>query len=208
MNEKDALDEFLEILKIVILDVDKSFKDMTNYETNLKKKDIEISERHNHNEDKEWMIKLIKENDLQFRFRNFIRTVFSGIEGICAGLKEIILDSDSDKLKLKDKLKLQEIRINKKENGDVEEKPLNMSFQKNVKNVLKTFSIVLSNGNEIDFGGVEWNNFIKATGIRHRITHPKKGIDFYLTHKEVTLVKDSYQWFIKAVEKVQKNWHC
>lgn len=198
MKKIKPLNQLIEIMEIVISDHDISYNEMKNVYTNLRRKNPELFSN-THKEDNKWALRIIKKEDKQYRYRCYVRTVFSCIEGLSFCIKRLALSGYRESEKsIKEKAKTEYEKLSSKK----------LSVENNIKYSFRLFSKIHSSHTyEIKPGNKEWDNFIKAIKIRHRITHPRTKKDFYVTRNNVEDVETAYNSFIKELGNMIKIWN-
>jgi len=48
---------------------------------------------------------------------------------------------------------------------------------------------------DLGVGKKEWDSFLKALEIRHRVTHPKESKAFEISDREIQICKEVCSWF-------------
>jgi hypothetical protein len=151
--------------------------------------------------------KMLKENDTQYLRRCYVRALFTGIEGTIYTLKQAVVGIAAASgppgydilrvLSVPEVAMLQEYSIDMASNGKpiISQKfirlPDNIKFTVNIISKLCDYAI------DLDVKGIEWETFMEAIQIRHRITHPKIIEEFQITDDEIKLMRDVSSWFIK-----------
>lgn len=140
----------------------------------------------------------IEATDNQYNRRNFVRCVFSGIEGITFFLRQDTLGRLADRPDLYSDaevalLKEESYRLD--ENGIAKARPLYSRLEANLKFSVAMFFRGLPNKGIPELSGEGWTAFKEGVRIRHRITHPKSASSLDLGDEEMAKVKTAYVWF-------------
>jgi len=198
MKDIMLLDKLIKVMSVTIDDHDISFNEIQNVYTNLRKKEPELFTKPMEEGDK-WALRIIKKTDKQYRYRCYVRTVFSCIEALSFNIKRLALFGyrESDK-SIREKVKPEYKKLS---NGK-------LSVEDNIKYSFRLFSKTHSRYSyHIEPGNKNWDNFIKAINIRYRVTHPKTKKDFYLTRNDIKDVHKAYDLFINELNHLISIWH-
>ena len=201
----EALGRMIDVFEITSNDVDKSFDELEKYEDYLFKKEPDIYQKKNPSEGDKWAIELLKNSDLQYRRRSYVRTFFSYVEGVIWGLAQLSISSGNNNLAKDDLLKLEE----KKEvenNGRIEIKHRSQNLAERIKFVLNSFVLAMDIKLPLDFGVQVWVIFQEAIQIRNNITHPKDKGCLILTKIDIDKVHKSHKWFSKMIYDIFNKW--
>jgi hypothetical protein len=57
----------------------------------------------------------------------------------------------------------------------------------------------------VDFSSKGWQQFIAATAIRNRVTHPKCTNDLSISTDEIAIVQAAYEWLLTAIFDVESR---
>jgi len=201
----EALGRMIEVFKITSNDVDKSFDELEKYEDYLLKKEPDIYQTKNPSEGDKWAIKLLKDADLQYRRRSYVRTFFSYVEGVIWGLAQLSISSGHNNLTKEVLLKLEE-KEEIENNGRIEIKYKRKRLAERIKSILKTFVRAMDIKTPLDFGVQDWVIFQEAIQIRNNITHPKDKDCLILTKIDVDKVHKSHKWFSEILNDIFSKW--
>jgi hypothetical protein len=202
----EALDKMIEIFLSTSNDVDKSFDELEKYEINLTLKEPDIFQVENSLEGDKWAMELLKENDLQYRRRLYIRTFFSHVEGVLWGLSQLSIASGNQNLTKETLLQLEE----KKEvqnNGQTEIRYSRQSLGERIKFVINSFAIAMDVKLNSYFADQDWMMFQAAIQMRDNITHPKDKCNLLITKDDIDKVHRSNKWFSKIVDELLSKWN-
>lgn len=198
MKNRLLLNNLIKVMSITIDDHNISYQETQNVYSNLRKKEPELFIDKNE-EGNKWALSTIKKADRQYRYRCYVRTVFSCIEALSFNIKRLALFGyrESDK-SIKEKAKPE---YKKLINGK-------LSVEDKIKYSFRLFSKTHSSYSyNIEPRNKNWDNFIKAINIRHRVTHPKTKKDFYLTRKDIKDVYKAYDLFINELNHLISIWN-
>ena len=200
MRTVKYLDDLIDVLSITIDDHNISYNEIQNIYSNLFKKQPELIIDKKTLGDK-WALSIIKKVDKQYRYRSYVRTVFSCLDGLCNCWMNLVLNvyKQSDK-KEKENAKIEFEKLTNKNKK--------LSFSENVKYTFRLVGKILTNNTYlIDFEkNHNWTNFIDSVKIRRRITHPKNKKDFYLSKPNIKTVKEAYDWFTTESYNLINHW--
>ena len=171
----------------------------------------------------------LKQNSSQYHRRQFTRTVFALVEGVCSIYRQkakaaIQMDlscrshnllANKDKAehhqKQYDEIKdcyhelvmLSETVFTPDDSGKMVEQPQRISFINSVAFSIRSWS---KHMRYFDcshfFADNGWNQFRKAVKIRDRITHPKSIKDLTISDTDLTIIEHGCEWFILANHEI------
>lgn len=203
MNEIEKLDQLIDMLGASISDVESCKEDLKHLDD-----DFLVRYRNYNNpdllsSDKE-ILDGIKSEYLYFRRRNYVKTVFSSIEGILFAMKRILL-SHSKNLSDEEIIKLQEYKLVGPNEINLKKEILFLRTDENVKFVIRTYEKVKTNGVITNLKCDDWEGFRKSIEIRNRITHPKHSKDLLVSEDEMKVIEEAHEWFFKVFHNLQNN---
>lgn len=145
----------------------------------------------------------LDENDTQFTRRAYIRSVFAYIEGTVWIFKQTCLKvkpiSGNRRMSLAEYALLNEETYELKSNGEPKVQTKFLCLPDNVKFIFGLISKLFQAGIDLGVGKKEWDSFLKALELRHRITHPKESQAFEISNKEIQMCKEVCSWFNELV---------
>lgn len=141
--------------------------------------------------------------DTQLLRRSFLRSFFSYVEGLTYILKQKVITQvehdNRNNYTVSELAMLNEEQYNLSNRGEALTQrkflPTGDNFLFAMRMYLKGEPVTL----DLDVGGSEWQAFLKALEIRHRIVHPKSSKDFDLSDEEKELVMQVSEWFNRIV---------
>ena len=145
---------------------------------------------------------------IDFRRRNYIKTVFSSFEAIIWGMKNILLEQKQLIKAPKLLIELQGFKLEGPNKKNLTKKPMKTGLEKSIKVTINAFDTFILKGKSHNiFSSDEWEKFKNAIKIRDRITHPKSPKDLKVSVKELELVRDCYYWFfnLTAIKRIPKS---
>lgn len=202
MNIMDQLDQFLEVFKIISADLETSYTELEKYEEPLVKKEPEFFNKENIIQTEDWVVNLLKDSDLQFRRRNYLRTFFSYLEGTLWQLSQILITNFSNNLNEKDILYLQEMR--KKDNNGIKLEKRRIGLLKRILFVFNKLDKMVEAKSRIVENGKDWKNFKNVKTIRDKITHPKVPEDLNLSSGNIIRINQAHKWFSLLTSEFMK----
>lgn len=135
----------------------------------------------------------------QFARRTYIRTFFSYMEGAIWILKKVCFNAKPNSgmrtMTVAEFSLLREESYELKNNGDTKTSTRFLRFPDNMKFTFKTINKLFNSNIDLEVGKNNWNEFIQASEIRNRITHPKKVDSLNVTDKEIETCKQACNWF-------------
>jgi len=145
----------------------------------------------------------LDENDTQFTRRAYIRSIFAYIEGTVWILKQTCLKakpiSGNKRISLAEHALLSEETYELKSNGEPKTQTKFLRLPDNLKFTFGLINKLFKTSIDLGVGKKEWDNFLKALEIRHRITHPKESQAFEISDKEIQICKEVCSWFNELV---------
>ncbi len=127
--------------------------------------------------------------------RNFTRAVFAWIEAVSFLMRQFVLYKLKEKpltLEMLPKLvAASETTYNVGNDGEVHEDRLRSRTSNNLMFSIKSFAEIWDLKLDINKGGRNWQDYVKALQIRDRITHPKNAIDINITDQEVETIGEA-----------------
>ncbi|PJB00506.1 MAG: hypothetical protein CO128_00465 [Ignavibacteriales bacterium CG_4_9_14_3_um_filter_30_11] len=203
MNEIEKLDQLIDMLGASISDVESCKEDIKHLDEDFLQRYPDYS---NPNLSSDWkkMLDNIKSDYLYFRRRNYVKTVFSSIEGILFAMKRILL-IHSDKLSDEEIINLQEYKLVGPPEHKLKKKIHFLKTDENVKFVIRTYEKAKTTGFTTNLKEDDWEKFRLSIEIRNRITHPKHSSDLLISEDEIETVMQAHDWFFKVFNDLQKN---
>lgn len=202
MTDLDKLDEVINMLGASISDVESCEEDFKYLDQDFLLRFPDYKDENLSVEAKK-ILQEIKEYYKFFRRRNFVKTVFSSIEGNLFAMNRILLEESN--LTDGETIKLQEYEFIGPTEDKLRKKPYFLSMDENVKFVIRTFEKFNPKETSVDFNGDDWNNFKEAVKIRNRITHPKHSSDLLISENEIEIIRNSYHWFYYILNEAKKE---
>lgn len=203
MDEMEKLDQLIDMLGASIYDVSSCEEDLKYLDEDSLVRYPDYNKTDLSSEGKK-MLDSIKLDYLNFRRRNYVKTVFSSIEGILFAMKRILLNH-SENLSDEEIIKLQEYKLVGPTESKLKKEMHFLRANENVKFVIRTYEKVKTNGMVTNFKCKDWEEFVKSISIRNRITHPKNSNDLLITENEMKIVMQAHDWFFKVLNELEKN---
>lgn len=203
MDELEKLDQLVEMLGASISDVSSCEEDLKYLDEDFLLRYPDYNKIDLSSEGKK-MLDNIKSDYLNFRRRNYVKTVFSSIEGILFAMKRILLNH-CENLTDEEIIKLQEYKLVGPTENKLKKEVYFLSANENVKFVIRTYEKVKTNEMVTNFKCNDWEEFIKSISIRNRITHPKNSNDLLISENEMRIVMKAHDWFFKVFNELEKN---
>jgi hypothetical protein len=137
--------------------------------------------------------------------RDFVRGAFALHEGYLDWFRGIVAQWLVGRMRRYGELKIEHLymigssshRITKQ--GKLEEEVAKRPFLNDLAFVIKTGAECWHFDSSPFFSDCGWEKTQKALKIRHRITHPKNGMDLYVNSEELETVRDSVRWLFWAI---------
>lgn len=203
MNEREKLGQLIDMLGASISDVESCREDLKHLEDDFLRRYPDYA-----NPELSSLIKgdldIIKSEYLYFRRRNYVKTVFSSIEGILFSMKRILL-SHYKELSDEEIIKLQEYKLVGANENKLKKELFLLRMKDNVKFVIRTYEKVKTNGFVTNLKAGDWKKFILSIKIRNRITHPKHSSDLLISEDELKIVQEAYDWFFNVLNELKKQ---
>jgi len=143
--------------------------------------------------------KLLEQNDSQFARRSYIRSIFAYVEGSVWLFKQLCLYAvrsvDEITVTNSEYSILEEKSYELKRNGEIQERIKFIRLPDNIRFTFKILNKFLLRDVDIKAGTKEWEFFLIALNIRHRITHPKDATEYQVEDKEIELCMNVCTWF-------------
>ena len=73
----------------------------------------------------------------------------------------------------------------------------------NIKRTLKVASSRFDLDWKPDCGTKGWQKLIALLDMRHRVTHPKSGVELQISDTEVDVYRDAFSWFVETFNEMQ-----
>lgn len=168
-------------------------------------------------EDVSAQYQLLLSDDSQMLRRSFIRSFFAYVEGLTHVVKQYAMREAKrhpGDFTIAELAMLQEENYSLNNKGAVSTQrkflPTGENFLFAMNTHLKRISGVELG---IDLGGVEWQSFLKALQVRHRIVHPKSVSELTISDSEKEAIMKVSLWFnrtvidrlLEAAESLQKT---
>jgi hypothetical protein len=150
--------------------------------------------------DVEAAIDALAGSDTQFNRRSYVRTVFALIEGETYLRKQYaLMMHDLGMIRLSDPevalLREEQYKLNNK--GEPSTQQLFLRLAENLRYSFRIDAKVHGREYKFETQGHEWESFLKAIAIRHRITHPKQFEDFEISDTDLSIVHTVLKWYHK-----------
>jgi len=133
--------------------------------------------------------------------RSFVRAVFAMIEGSVFNLKQIALalsKHGKGNFSQAELVMLDEVSYDLDDKGITKSQVKFIPLPKNMRFAFSSAARAFGVAYELKVDDAGWNMFKDALLIRNRITHPKSSDDLKVLDKEVQIVTDAAEWFLKA----------
>ena len=141
----------------------------------------------------------LEHNDTQFARRAYIRSTFAYIEGAAWILKQTCLKakpiSGSRRMSPAEYALLSEETYELKSNGKPKTQTKFLRLPDNLKFTFHLINKLFKANIDLGVGKKEWDSFLKALEIRHRVTHPKETKAFEISNREIQICKEVCSWF-------------
>ena len=203
MDELEKLDQLIDMLGNSITDVSSCEEDLRYLDQDFLTRYPEINNPTLSLETKR-ILEKIKSDFMQFRRRNFVKTVFSSIEGILFAMKRILLNH-SERLTDEEIIKLQEYRVVGSNENRLKKKSIYLKSEENIKFVIKTYEKCITRKIVTNLNSDDWERYTKSISIRNRITHPKISGDLFISTEEVNMVKQAHDWFFSVFNNLANS---
>lgn len=134
--------------------------------------------------------------------RNFVRSVFGSIEGMCYYLNYYAVAFDKRMRKCNGNPPIyteEQIALMLPRPGKY------VSFEDNVKGTFKKYSLLKNDGYKADFGTVGWTKVKDAAKKRDRLMHPKSKADIQVTDIELQNVRAALDWFREQTREAMES---
>ena len=144
--------------------------------------------------------KLEKKPSSQFWRRNFIRVFFSVVEGYIFTMKRFALDAHDRgdvQFSLEELALLHELEFYL-DKGKPKGRQKFLKLEDNFRFAFLMLAKAVGSPFKLDVGNNRWESFKNTMQIRNRITHPKTCADLEVTNKEMTRVKEAWNWYRKV----------
>lgn len=203
MNEMEKLDQLIDMLGASISDVEACKEDIKHLDKDFLQRYSDYNNPNLLPEEKD-ILENIKSDYIYFRRRNYVKTVFSSIEGILFSMKRILL-SHSKNLTDEEIVKLQEYKLVGPNEHKLKKEIFFLRTDENVKFVIRTYEKVKTKGIVTNLKCNDWERFKKSIEIRNRITHPKHSKDLLISEEEMKIVEQAHDWFFDVFHNLQNN---
>lgn len=131
-----------------------------------------------------------------FYRRVYVRCVFATIEADVFQRKRLALSGHGKSYTYsEDELAvLREVQYSARQNGTIKKVDKFIPLPTNYRLSYRLAAKVIKSPFVLDCSGKEWQAFLQAIQIRHRITHPKTGSDIIVSKEDAELVADVSDW--------------
>lgn len=161
-------------------------------------------------QDVQMSLSLLDENDSQFHRRNYVRALFSFLEGITFLTRQMIIELDRERfqdtghLDYEKHLLLHEKLPSIGNNGTIKTSKHRVSSVDQLAFTLKSMSELFKyDGDILSDNG--WEDLKKAYEIRHRINHPKTIESITITDEDLNICTNGHKWFTTLISKMNKH---
>lgn len=131
--------------------------------------------------------------------RAFVRAFFATVEALMWTFKQIALARGNDHSLPFDHKEVEALREWRevRKGGTARIQPVFSSFADNVTFAFQALARAYEEPHQLDTGSPEWQAFLDAANVRHRLMHPKRREHFEVTDDETRRIADVYRWFWK-----------
>lgn len=140
---------------------------------------------------------LLSSADTPVNRRHVVRATLAGVEGLAWYCREHIREiaGQMGHLTPLADMALREQSYVVTEHGEILEQVRYLSLTSSIRLMVKQAS-QLEPSFDVDFSVAGWHRLRQAIAVRHRITHPKKIDDLYVSHSDVIVMGEGFQWFL------------
>ena len=135
-----------------------------------------------------------------FSRRTYVRTVFTFIEGVTFGMKQLTLGlhaSGRVALSAAELAALREEMYDLEDSGTPTVRPKFTPLAKGLRLACSAFAKAIGSDHQVNTNDVGWSSFKQAVTIRNRIVHPKGRAEFELSETDMRTVEAGRSWFFK-----------
>jgi len=152
----------------------------------------------------------LEHHDSQFSRRAYIRSIFAYIEGTVWNLKQVCLNAKPAKgirkMTPSEYTLLTEKTYELKNNGEPKAQSKFLRLPENIRFTFNLLNKLFKGNVSLGVGTENWDQFLQALDMRHRITHPKSSSEFQISNEEIEVCKSVFSWFNQLVNDCFQLW--
>lgn len=135
--------------------------------------------------------------------REFIKSVFSAIEGLHWHLKNMVSEHADIVLSLSphEKSALIDETYSVSESGKIKSQPKYVPLPNAIRFVIEISTRYMPSYS-VDFNHVGWNNLKGAILVRNRLTHPKNVRELSVSDKEIQMERSAFHWYLALILEI------
>lgn len=155
--------------------------------------------------------RLLDVSDTQFSRRAYYRSIFAATEGIIWLIKQVCLKATpigggDRRIEVAEYSLLRDQTYDLKSNGEVVTQAKFLRLPDNFRFTVNVFNKLFQSGIDLEVGQTNWNEFLEALKVRHRITHPKELDAINISDAELELCRRVSGWkneiFLAMVQSI------
>ncbi len=148
----------------------------------------------------------LAEHNNQSSRRDYVRTVFSAIDGVtwtCRMFVRSVLASNEELDALAD-LALRDTGYQVSYNGSISEQPRFHALPVAIRLIVNQAQLIAPDL-KVDYNAAGWSHLKSAISIRNRITHPKFITDLQITNDDTNAVTKALHWVMETTELIMTS---